>query len=65
LAAPFWTKECKTAHALIRMETVDFIASDAHRPRHYDEFARVIQKMKRRWGETGFCFEAGQIKPGS
>lgn len=52
LAAPFWTEEYKTAHALMRMRVVDFVASDAHRPKHYETYARVMQKLKHRWRAT-------------
>ena len=54
LAAPFLSRESRTAHALIRMGLVDFIASDAHRPAHYVQYARVMRKMKGQW--TGVKF---------
>lgn len=40
---PFWHKMRRTALALQRLGAMDFIASDAHKPEHYADLAKVLK----------------------
>lgn len=42
---PFWHAERRTAQKLLGLGMVDCIASDAHRPEHYQAFAKVAQRL--------------------
>jgi protein-tyrosine phosphatase len=50
----FWGAQRQVAEKLLRGHLVDYIASDAHRPINYKDFAMVQKKLAARWPEGGW-----------
>ncbi len=50
----FWGAQRQVAQKLLRGHLGDYIASDAHRPSHYKDFALVHKKLSARWPEKGW-----------
>ena len=48
LARPL-SAERKTARRLLREGMVSYVASDAHRPEHYDTFERAYRTFRGEW----------------
>lgn len=60
LAYPFWSREGKTAKLILKKGWADYIASDAHRPNHYEDLLRIRKKWYRQWpsGDEMFRMKA-------
>lgn len=63
---PYFSPHGRLAGRLMRAGLVDYIASDAHRPGHYRDFARVCKKLHARFPQRGWLDQlAGRPAPGA
>ena len=53
LGYPFWNREGKTAKLILKKGWADYIASDAHRPEHYEDLVEIRKKWLKQWPDSG------------
>lgn len=63
---PFFSAQGRLAGKLMGAGLIDYIASDAHRPGHYRDFAQVSKRLQARFPKRGWLFQlADHSAPGA